>query len=293
VVLIGYSPADAYNLEMADKDILALNQLIRDYGTEYRSPDRPRMPMRERLYAGYTPATGTEQAEMILSMVPGVGEGLDVAYIAQGIEEGDLGKAGAGLAGLVLPFVGAGTIKQIAKKLEIDNPGGSWLRDKKEDAAEAMAKAQPNTYRKNLGTTVITGYHEGVIELDPKQLADVPGAMGEEASRTSGQKLADLQKSIEQEGYNPSPIMIHVREDGQPFIVEGNTRVAEAIVSDRPSIQAEIKYLRGAEEVEGPLSPDKIFEMPDRAKSKSNDLKKYRSGGSIERNPYRRQPKAI
>lgn len=459
---------------MADEDILALNQLIRDYGTEYRSPDRLRMPMRERLYAGYTPATGTEQAEMILSMVPYVGEGLDAAHIAQDIGKGNYTDAGlSGFAmllpgvgagvikkigknlpkhkqglrsiniddelfkdvlktpegdpvilyrgsgiedsvsdavlsgksrdnyatfmsdspyvaetyaprdnifpdevGVVTPFVvkpkklieyedkytrqnkvkpgstlsfdrfefdrqaqnlgpeevlvvrgvhdagphavvtgpddpqyfshasdvyatkdpsvlhspfstkevpdqipNAGTVKKIAKKLEIDNPGGSWLRNKKEEAAEAMAKARPNTYRKNLGTTAITGYHEGVIELDPKQLADVPGAMGEEASRTSGQKLADLQKSIQEEGYNPSPILIHVREDGKPFIVEGNTRVAEAIISDRPSIQAEIRYLRGAEEVEGPLSPDKIFEMPDRAKSK---LGEFREGPPIK-----------
>ena len=66
--------------------------------------------------------------------------------------------------------------------------------------------------------------------------------------------------------YNPDPILIHVREDGQPFIVEGNTRVVEAINSNRPTIQAEIKYLRGAEEVEGPLSPDKIFQ-PENIKS--------------------------
>ncbi len=230
---------------------------------------------------------------MVLSMLPGIGEGLDVANLVQDLGNRKYGQAGLSVLGMVLPGVGAGTVKQIAKKLEIDNPGGSWLRNKKEEAAEAMAKAEPNTYRKNLGTTAITGYHEGVIELDPKQLADVPGAMGEELHRVSGRKLANLQKSIEQEGYNPSPIMIHVREDGKPFIVEGNTRVAEAIISDRPTIQAEIKYLRGAEEVEGPLSPDKIFEMPDRAKSKSNDLKGYRSGGRIERNPYNYEPKAI
>ena len=200
------------------------------------------------------------------------GPGADIEAVASESEkvmEGDPAAfvgLPAALAMMVLPGSKSGieevtetAVKQIAKKLEIDNPGGSWLRNKKEEAAKAMAKAEPNTYRKNLGTPAITGYHEGVIELDPKQLADVPGAMGEELHRVSGRKLPNLQKSIEQEGYNPSPIMIHVREDGKPFIVEGNTRVAEAIISDRPTIQAEIKYLRGAEDVEGPLSPDKIF----------------------------------
>jgi len=245
-------------------DIRELNALIADYGREFQSPDPRRGPSlgSSRLYADYQPATSSEQAEMLLSLLPGIGGGLDAANLVQDLENREYGQAGLSGLAMLLPGVGAGTVKQVAKKLKIDNPGGSWLRDKKEEAAEAMAKAYPNTYRKNLGTTAITGYHDGTIDLDPKQLADVPGAMGEELSRTSGQKLANLQKSIEQEGYKPSPIMIHVREDGQPFIVEGNTRVAEAIISNRPSIQAEIKYLRGAEEVEGPLSPDKIFETP-------------------------------
>jgi hypothetical protein len=249
---------------MADQDILELNQMIADFGTEYQSPDRRQGPSlaSARLYKDYTPASPSQQAEMIMSMLPGVGEGLDAAHFAKDMGDGNYGQAGLSGLSLALPFVGAATIKRVASKLEVDNPGGSWLRDKKEDAAEAMAKAEPDTYRKNLGTTAITGYHKGVVELDPKQLSDIPGAMSEELSRMSGEKLGNLQKSIKAEGYNPSPILIHVREDGQPFIVEGNTRVAEAIVSDRPTIQAEIKYLRGAEEVEGPLSPDKIFEMP-------------------------------
>jgi hypothetical protein len=69
--------------------------------------------------------------------------------------------------------------------------------------------------------------------------------MGEEAHRASGDKIKRLQKSIQEKGYD---ILVHVREDGVPFIVEGNTRVAEAIESGR--IPVEIKYLRGAETVD-------------------------------------------
>ena len=109
---------------MAD-DIRELNALIADYGREFQSPDLRRGPSlgSSRLYADYQPATFSEQVEMVLSMLPGIGEGLDAAYIAQGIEEKDLGKAGTGLAALLLPGVGAGVIKKIGENLPKNKQG--------------------------------------------------------------------------------------------------------------------------------------------------------------------------
>ncbi len=85
--------------------------------------------------------------------------------------------------------------------------------------------------------------------------------MGEEKFRSSGKKLDRLKQSIAEKGYNPEDnnILIHVREDGQPFIVEGNHRLAEALESGRETITADIRYLRGAEEKAGPLDPRNIF----------------------------------
>jgi len=98
---------------MADDDILALNQLIRDYGTEYQAPERLRMPMKERLYANYTPASKTEQAEMLLSMLPGIGEGLDIAHMTKDVQEGNYGQAGLSGLAMALPGIGAGVIKKL------------------------------------------------------------------------------------------------------------------------------------------------------------------------------------
>jgi hypothetical protein len=102
---------------VADDDIRELNALIADYGREFQSPDRRRGPSlgSARLYnEDYTPATGSQQAEMVMSMLPGVGEGLDAAHFAKDI--GDRNYLGAGLSGLsmIVPGLGAATIKKIA-----------------------------------------------------------------------------------------------------------------------------------------------------------------------------------
>jgi hypothetical protein len=100
-------------------DIRELNALIADYGREFQSPDPRRGPSlgSARLYnEDYQPATGSQQAEMVMSMLPGVGEGLDAAHFAKDI--GDRNYLGAGLSGLsmIVPGLGAATIKKIAGK---------------------------------------------------------------------------------------------------------------------------------------------------------------------------------
>jgi hypothetical protein len=141
-------------------------------------------------------------------------------------------------------------------QLNIDNPAGTWLEGKIKRAQEDKADAEPDTYKANLGNSAgVTGWFEKPLNLDPKMLAKFKGAMGEEKIRTSSPKLKRLQKDIAKEGYKPEAILIHVREDGTPFIVDGNHRVAEAAASGRQSIPVEIKYLRGAEAVDGPLNP--------------------------------------
>jgi hypothetical protein len=141
--------------------------------------------------------------------------------------------------------------------LKIDNPAGDWLEGKIKWAEKDRAKAEPDTYEANLGNVSgVTGWFPETLSLDPKMLSGFKGAMGEEKFRASGPKLKDLQDKIAKEGYKPEPITIHVREDGVPFIVEGNHRVAEAAASGRQSIPVEIKYLRGSEAVDGPLNPN-------------------------------------
>jgi hypothetical protein len=103
------------------------------------------------------------------------------------------------------------------------------------------------------------------VSFDPAELKNVKGLMGEELYRSGdytppgrGSKLNLLKKNIKEKGYKPEPITIVVREDGAPFIAEGNHRLAEALESHRPKIDANIQYLRNAEKVDGPLNPKRL-----------------------------------
>ena len=140
--------------------------------------------------------------------------------------------------------------------LKVDNPGGDWLQSKLRYAQAAREDAEPNTYRSTLGTGEgVTGYFTERLRLDPTTLANVAGSVGEERYRPDPTKMSRLRQSITETGYEESPILIQVREDGVPFVVEGNHRIIEGIESGRPTIPVELRYLRGAEDVEGPLSP--------------------------------------
>ena len=143
--------------------------------------------------------------------------------------------------------------------LKIDNPGGDWLQSKLRYAQAARDDAEPNTYRSTLGTGEgVTGYFTERLRLDPTTLANVAGSVGEERYRPDANKMRRLRQSIAETGYEESPILIQVREDGVPFVVEGNHRIIEGIESGRPTIPVQINYLRGAEDVDGPLSPESL-----------------------------------
>jgi len=141
-------------------------------------------------------------------------------------------------------------------RLRVDNPGGDWLASKLRRASEQRQSAEPNTYQSTLGSGEgVTGYFEELIRLEPNMLSNIAGSVGEETYRPDPEKMRRLRESIAKTGYDESPILIQVREDGVPFVVEGNHRIIEGVESGRPTIPVEIKYLRGAEDVEGPLSP--------------------------------------
>jgi len=143
--------------------------------------------------------------------------------------------------------------------LKVDNPGGDWLAGKLRRALEKRQNAEPNTYESTLGSGEgVTGYFKEPIRLNPNTLFNIAGSVGEETYRPDPEKMRRLRESIAESGYEESPILIQVREDGVPFVVEGNHRIIEGVESGRPTIPVEIKYLRGAEGVDGPLSPESL-----------------------------------
>ena len=215
---------------------------------------------------------GAYAALTFMGFLPGVKAGTDIAK--KGIKEGVKGAAEETVDQTARAF----NLRKDAK-LQIDNPGFDEVyqetyAETKQRASdrvknEAIEAGRTDTYEANIGTAGgITGYANDV-KFDPKELKDLPGAMGEEKFRSNDGygKLELLEKSIAEKGYKPYNILIHVREDGQPFIVEGNHRLAEALKSGRETIVADVRYLRGAEEKEGPLDPRRIFPdmMPNEA----------------------------
>ena len=227
--------------------------------------------------------TAKDVGMFVAESTPFLGEAIGIKRTSDALDEGDY--VGAGIEGAatlvgVLPVFGdaAGkalraTTRKLRKdaKLKVDNPGFDEVyqetyAETKQRASdkvknEAIEAGQTDTYETNIGTSGgVTGYANSVT-FTPNELKDLPGAMGEEKFRSSGKKLDRLKKSIAEKGYDPKDnnILIHVREDGQPFIVEGNHRLAEAVESGRETITADIRYLRGAEEKAGPLDPRNIF----------------------------------
>jgi len=141
------------------------------------------------------------------------------------------------------------------------------------------------------------------VSFDPAELKNVKGLMGEELYRSGdytppgrGSKLKLLKKNIKEKGYKPEPITIVVREDGAPFIAEGNHRLAEALELRRPKIDANIQYLRNAEKVDGPLNPKRLknsksdIDLLVRTSYEiKNNKSKFKKGGVVPMNNMAKQ----
>jgi len=137
------------------------------------------------------------------------------------------------------------------KKTGGDNMSDDMIIDEYFDTSDFKVTAYP-TNKDGKGVTV---------KFHPSELINFPGARGEHRTRhlsSDNIKLDRLKERIAKEGYDPDPIQVVVREDGKPFIYEGNHRLQEAFDSDRDFIEVDLKYIRGGEEANGPLDPERI-----------------------------------
>jgi hypothetical protein len=111
----------------------------------------------------------------------------------------------------------------------------------------------------------ITMYTRNIV-VKPEELKGIKGFLGEEKrvktpSGKDSQKLKNLKDSIAKEGYKPySNPQIVVNYKGEPFVLEGNHRIQEAIDSGRPTIAVDIKYLMTGYKADGPLNPQKLID---------------------------------
>lgn len=138
-----------------------------------------------------------------------------------------------------------------------DNPGGEWLEHERRRADAKVKEGRTKV------SGAVTGYLKKPIELDPRKLEVIPGAMNER--RVPGESQYDrLRPMIEAEGFRQdSPILLGINHLGDPYIIEGNTRAAVARDLGIDRIPAEVRWFAGGEGVDGPLSPSRLEEyMP-------------------------------
>lgn len=139
-----------------------------------------------------------------------------------------------------------------------DNPGGEWLKNK-------QARAEQNPDLKFM-TGSITGTVGGRTNmfLPTKTLKGFAGLSGER--RVAGEvQYERLLSDAKKNGFDPNQggnkVVVGVNHYGQPYIVEGNTRLAVADALGIPTIKAEVRYWNGGEDVAGPMQPDKVLAM--------------------------------
>lgn len=105
----------------------------------------------------------------------------------------------------------------------------------------------------------LTASVKGRVDLDPQKLKNIPGAMGER--RVPGDEKYDrLMASVQEKGFDPNThIWLGVNHLGEPYVAEGNTRLAVARDLGIDRIPAEVMWYGGGEEVPNAmLRPDNI-----------------------------------
>lgn len=146
-----------------------------------------------------------------------------------------------------------GTRDFINKNIKIDNPATSrgandWLQDKIDYAEHAMRKADPRTASGKGLVGATTAWAD--IDVPTEMLASLQGARNENR-QTGDFQYDELLKKVKQKGWNPDAISVSVNHKGQPYVYEGNTRIAVAKKLGIPSVPARISWLNGAENVPG------------------------------------------
>ena len=136
-----------------------------------------------------------------------------------------------------------------------------WLQEK-----QALADADYPLTKGMNGS--ITAEFMNPIELPVSFVSKIPGEMGEK--RVPGESQFDtLLKRVKKKGWKPEPIYIDVNHRGEAFIYEGNTRVAVAKELGIDRIPVYVRWINGAELVEGQWSPQNILDIASSKKKTS------------------------
>jgi hypothetical protein len=144
---------------------------------------------------------------------------------------------------------------------QTDNPGGEWLKGKQRVAEKDIADGSHHGLYGS--QTASAGMNEKgpPLYLPVSELAKLPGRNREQPA--PGQvKYDDLKKSVDAKGYtDENPVYVMVNHRGQPFLNEGNNRVAVAAATGVKRVKAWVAWRNGGEDTKGPWDPASVARM--------------------------------
>lgn len=162
---------------------------------------------------------------------------------------------------------------------KVDNPGGEWLEGKQKRASE-----YPDRKFMVGSTTGVIGGNSSIF-LPTSILKDIPGLADEKRSKGDTQ-YDNLLSDAKENGFDPdqkgNKIVVAVNHFGQPYLLEGNTRVAVANALNVPRVKVEVRYWNGAEDVDGPMNPEKVFGFASENPDNTSTNQRFAKGGMVE-----------
>ena len=158
---------------------------------------------------------------------------------------------------------GTPTLNPESPKLELDNPGGSWLDNERKDSIESGVDAYgaPNRFGN------VTGSFSDDVLIPVDKLVAVPGLRAEQQNVRQG-SLDSLIGYMNKHGRMPAGHggrgeyvpFIEVDFNGKAWMNEGNHRVMAAQALGWKYLPVEIRYFTGGEGIQGPWHPDTLLD---------------------------------
>ena len=149
-----------------------------------------------------------------------------------------------------------------------DNPGGSWLDGKREDAEHH--KKNDHGAPRRFGT--VTGYFNRKVLLPVSLVSKFKGIQGEQ-SNVRQDSLEWLVKNMKETGMLPTESgkqyapFITVDQTGEPWVNEGNHRIMAAKKLGWEFMPVEVRYFNGGEDEPGPLEPKDAIKYDSKARA--------------------------
>jgi hypothetical protein len=169
--------------------------------------------------------------------------------------------------------------------IQEDNPGGNWLKNKRELSIEDGRKKNGVPYR--FGSVTMYFKQAGnsnrrTLLIPVDVLAKLQG-INDEQNNIRQKDLEAIKKIMSETGRLPQSNgedyapFINVYQDGTPYVNEGNHRIMAAKALGFKYIPVQVDYFNGAELENGVLTPEKAIEYDRQAHQEGFNLNNYSS----------------